>query len=187
VKVAEVAPSATSTVAGTCTAESVDKRATETPPVGAADASFTVPVDDVPPTTELGANVIDPKAIRRTNNVDTATVPSTSAEINDARSELTRLVVNGKVTDVEPAGTVTVAGTLTDGSSDVRVTTTPPVAATADKLTVPTAPLPPVTTLGAIVNVLGPGTSTTTELATDWPESVLAVTVAEDSAVTIPA
>jgi len=56
--VTEVAPAATVTLAGTCAAavlllDSV----TIAPPVGAAWVNVTVPVDEVPPTTEVGFKV----------------------------------------------------------------------------------------------------------------------------------
>jgi len=54
VKVAEVAPAATLTEAGTVTAALLDARATGSPPVGAAELIVTVPVELVPPTTVDG-------------------------------------------------------------------------------------------------------------------------------------
>jgi hypothetical protein len=54
VKVAEVAPVGTVTIAGTVSTALLDDRLTTEPPVGAADESVTVPVDDDPPNTTLG-------------------------------------------------------------------------------------------------------------------------------------
>ena len=54
VKVAVVAPAATVTLAGTDAAALLLERVTLRPPVGAALPSVTVPVDEVPPVTEVG-------------------------------------------------------------------------------------------------------------------------------------
>ena len=58
VNVAVVAPAATVTLPGTCAAAVLllDK-VTTAPPAGAAPLSLTVPVDDVPPFTEVGARL----------------------------------------------------------------------------------------------------------------------------------
>lgn len=53
VNVAEVAPDFTRTVAGTVPAELSDESWTEAPPVGAVPLSVTVPVSDLPPTTDV--------------------------------------------------------------------------------------------------------------------------------------
>ena len=58
VKVAVVAPAATVTLAGTCAAAVLLlDRVTTAPPVGAAAVNVTVPVDEVPPSTEVGLSV----------------------------------------------------------------------------------------------------------------------------------
>ena len=57
VKVAVVEPAATVTDAGTVAFELLDVKATTVPPVPAAEFSVTVPVDEVPPVTELGDTV----------------------------------------------------------------------------------------------------------------------------------
>jgi hypothetical protein len=55
VKVAEVAPAATVTLAGACAAAVLLlDRVTTAPPVGARPVKVTVPVDEVPPITEAG-------------------------------------------------------------------------------------------------------------------------------------
>ena len=58
---------------------------------------------------------------------------------------VTELVVTGKKTATASAGTVTLAGTVTEGESEMSVTTAPPASAAALKTTVPVAEAPPTT------------------------------------------
>ncbi len=53
-KVALVAPAATVTLAGTCTAVLLLDRLTAAPPLGAAPLKVTVPVEELPPVTVEG-------------------------------------------------------------------------------------------------------------------------------------
>jgi len=69
VKVAVVAPAATGTLAGTVAAALLLDRVTVSPPVGAALPKVTVPVDEVPPVTEVGFSVTDETAGGFTINV----------------------------------------------------------------------------------------------------------------------
>ena len=58
VKVTVVAPAATVTLAGTCAAAVLLLvRVTTAPPDGAGPVKVTVPIDDVPPMTEVGLRV----------------------------------------------------------------------------------------------------------------------------------
>src|SRR4051812_40506952 len=57
----------------------------------------------------------------------------------------TGLVVTGNVTATASAGTVTLAGTVTEGEWEVSVTTAPPAGAAAVRKTVPVADPPPTT------------------------------------------
>jgi hypothetical protein len=60
VKVAVAAPGATVTLAGTCAAAVLLLvRVTTAPPDGAGPVKVTVPVDDVPPITEVGLRVTE--------------------------------------------------------------------------------------------------------------------------------
>jgi hypothetical protein len=63
VNVAVVAFAATVTLAGTCAAPLLLDNATVAPPVGAGVFSVTVPVEDEPPTTEVGFNATDAKVV----------------------------------------------------------------------------------------------------------------------------
>jgi len=59
VKVAVVAPAATEVVAGKVAAALLELSAIVIPPVGAAAASVTVPVEVLPPTSEVGFKTTD--------------------------------------------------------------------------------------------------------------------------------
>ena len=59
----------------------------------------------------------------------------------------TDTVLTLNVADVEPAETVTVAGTVEVLELEERATTAPPDGAAAERLTVPVTGLPPVTEL----------------------------------------
>ncbi len=72
VKVAVVAPTATVTLAGTVAAALLLDSVTTAPPVGAALLKVTVPVDEVPPVTEVGFSVTDDTADEPTVRVSVA-------------------------------------------------------------------------------------------------------------------
>jgi hypothetical protein len=57
------------------------------------------------------------------------------------------------VADIEPAGTVTVAGTNAALELEERATTAPPVGAAADRTTVPVTEPPPATELDESVRL----------------------------------
>ena len=61
---------------------------------------------------------------------------------------VTAVVVALNAADTLPAGTVTLAGTVTDRLLFVRVTTAPPVGAGALNVTVPVEEFPPTTVVG---------------------------------------
>jgi len=72
VKVAVVALAATVTLAGTVAAALLLDSVTTAPPVGAALLKVTVPVDEVPPVTEVGFSVTDNTADELTVTVNVA-------------------------------------------------------------------------------------------------------------------
>ena len=122
-----VAFAGTVTLAGTCAAAPLLlERVTTAPPVGAALVSVTVPVEEVPPTTEVGlsVSVLTPLAI--TLRIAVLFVPYV-AEIVAATGLETGLVVTVNVAVVAFAGTVTLAGTWAAAVLLLeRVTTAPP-------------------------------------------------------------
>jgi hypothetical protein len=76
VKVAVVAPAATVMLAGTCAAVVLLLvRVTTAPPDGAGPVKVTVPVDDVPPITEVGLRVTEVSAAAVTVRVAVFVTP----------------------------------------------------------------------------------------------------------------
>jgi hypothetical protein len=76
VKVAVVAPAGTVTVAGTVAAAVLLlERVTVAPPVGAGPVKVTVPVDDVPPITEVGLSVTELRVAAETVRVAVLVTP----------------------------------------------------------------------------------------------------------------
>ena len=122
VKVALVAPAATVTVAGSLAATEVSLSVTEYPPVGAAEAKVTVPVEEVPPTTDVGLT-------SRLATVGAVIVRVAVFELLLAVAVMvalmfaeTAVVVTVKVAVVAPATTVTDDGTVADVELLLRVT-----------------------------------------------------------------
>src|SRR5204863_8453120 len=114
-------------------------------PVGAADCNVTFPVEETPPVTVLGGSVPGEGAVETTrNSVVLTVVPPEEAVTTTPVVCVTGWVLAVKLTVVCPAGTVTLAGTVT---SDVfpleSATTSPPLGAGAPSPTVPVAGVPP--------------------------------------------
>jgi hypothetical protein len=111
VKLAVVAPVATVTLAGTCAAPGLLlDSVTTTPPAGAAAAKVIVPVDEVPPITDVGFSVTllsDPVMTVRL----VVCVAPRFAVIVTVVFDATTLVVAVKVAVVAFAATVMLVGT----------------------------------------------------------------------------
>src|SRR5258705_3662564 len=146
VNVVLVCPAGTTTLNGTV-ASTVLLLASDTTafPFGAADCSVTVAVEETPPVTVLGFSVTEETAVETTrNSVVLTVVPPEEAVTITPVVCVTGWVWAVKLTVVCPAGTVTLAGTVT---SDVfpleSATTTPPLGAGPPSPTVPVAGGPP--------------------------------------------
>jgi hypothetical protein len=149
VKVAVVAPVATVTLAGKCAAEVLLLvRVTTAPPDGAGPVKLTVPVEDVPPTTETGFKPTE----LRTGVVTvkpTVCVEPRVAEIVRGALATTGLVVTVNVAVVAPALTLTEAATWAAAVLLLKRATTAPLAgAGALSVTVPVDEAPPITEEG---------------------------------------
>ncbi len=154
-----VAPAGTVTLDGTEATEllALDREMTA-PPLGAALSRTTFPCELLPPVTVMGlswnAEILAPVIegsglmVRPAN----AKPQLYSAEMLMAVWEPTSEVLIGKVALVEPAGTVTVGGTVTEVSWADNDTTAPPVGAGPLRVTVPVVLLPPTTVLGLRVS-----------------------------------
>jgi hypothetical protein len=105
-----------------------------------------VPVEETPPVTLLGFNVTEETALDTTRNAVVLTVvPPAEAETPTAVVLVTGMVLAVNVALVWPAGTDTLAGTVT---SDVLAlesvtATVPPLGAAPFNVTVPVAGVPP--------------------------------------------
>jgi len=137
VNVADVLPAAIVTVFGAVAFELLQESAITRPPVGAAEVMVTVPVDDLPPTTDAGLTVSDLIVGGLTVSEPVAEapfkLPVTVAVI--ALATATVLAVN--VTVLRPAETVTDAGTVVLLELLDNFTTSPPVGALPVRVTVP--------------------------------------------------
>ena len=143
-----VLPAATVTVAGTVADEELEDRPTEKPPVGAGPLSVTVPVEETPPMTDVGATLTALTVGGTIVKVAELVLVPRVAVIEAGVLVATPVVVIVNVPVIDPDGTVTVAGTVAAALLDVRLTTVPPVPAVAPSVTVPVDDVPPVTDVG---------------------------------------
>ncbi|HTS78220.1 MAG TPA: hypothetical protein VMG40_18550 [Bryobacteraceae bacterium] len=194
VNVADVAPAATVTLAGTLAADDFELESeTTAPPDGAADVRVTVPVTEFPLVTELELSVIPLRA---------ATIGAGLTVIGDVAvtelyvalrvTEVALLTVPAvivNVADVAPAATVTLAGTFAAVEFELEsVTTAPPEGAAAVSVTVPVTELPLVTELEASVKPLrAAGTGLTVIGDVAVTELYVALRVTEVALLTVPA
>ena len=110
--------------------------------------SVTVPVELLPPTTEVGDLLTEDNDAAVTVRVALALTPSVPV-IMEVVFAATPSVVTVNVAEVLPAGTVTLAGTVAAAVLLLEsVTTAPPVGAAAPSRTVPVELLPPTTLVG---------------------------------------
>ena len=98
-------------------------------PGAALHSSLAVAVTGFVPTTVVGTNSTDSIPIGRTESFWVRTVPPKFAVIVPLWSDVTGFVLMENVIVVAPAGTVTLAGVVADGSVSLMETTRPPAGA----------------------------------------------------------
>ena len=190
VNVAVVDPAGTVTDVGTLATVVVALVNVTTTASVAIPVRVTVPVLFVPPFTLVGLRVsVEATRTGLTVIVAVLETPERVAVIVKDDEAVTVRVVIVKVADVDPAATVTLAGTVPIVvDEDARVTTAPPVGAALVNVTVPVTGTPPVTAVTMVVTVdktAGVGV-TVIETVPVLP-LVAAVIVAVDDALTLPA
>jgi len=152
-KVAVVWPEETTAVAGTVAFELSEVRVTVIPPVGAAPFRVTVPVEGLPPITELGESETWIRTAGLIVRVVVTVLEFWVALIVAATVAETGVVPIANVADVWPDKTVTVAGKIALVLLLESVTTVPPVPDAPLRVTVPVLDAPPVTVSGETLTV----------------------------------
>jgi hypothetical protein len=115
VNVAVVAFAATVTFAGTCAATLLLVSDTTAPPAAAGELKVTVPVEEIPPTTEVGFRETEETPAGVTDNPAVWLDPLKAAVNVTEVVTPTAVVVAVKVALLEFAGIVTLAGTWPAG------------------------------------------------------------------------
>jgi hypothetical protein len=153
VNVALVCPDCTVTLDGTVATDVLLlDRFTLAPPEGAAPVNVTVPVELFPPLTLVGLSVSDESVTDEDAGLMVSVawfelLPSV-AVIVAVVIAVTDVVVTVKFVLVDPAGTVTLLGTVALELLLLRLTTLPPEGAAELNVTVPVELVPPVTLVG---------------------------------------
>jgi len=148
VKDAELEPPGIRTDAGPPHAFEPELNVTLIPPAGAADPSFTVPVEAAPPGTSVGLKERDVNFGAVMVSVALAVLRPSVAKIEAVFMEETGVVVMTKVADLAPLGIVIEAGVVAAALEELRETVAPAPPALADKETVPFEIVPPATLTG---------------------------------------
>ncbi len=179
-KVADVAPAATVTEAGTIALVLVEASCTTVPLAGAGPLRMTVPTEGSPPASVDGFRV---KLVREGGLiVRTAVVtkPPWMAVMVAGVGPATGVVVMVKVVVVAPAGIVTVLGTVALDDLELTDTTTPPVGAGPSSVRVPMEELPPVTVVGESVRLVKTGGSIVSVAVEETPPWVAVMVTGVD-------
>jgi hypothetical protein len=152
---ADDCPAATNTLAGTVALVEFDPRVTVSPPVGAFPFRVTVPVDELLPITVAGETETLESATGLIVRPPVIVMLSPVAEIVATVRVVTLAVVTVNVAEVEPAATVTVAGTIALALLDDSDITAPPDGAGPLTVIVAVDDAPPTTVEGVNVSKVG--------------------------------
>jgi hypothetical protein len=148
VNVTAVLPAGIVTVFETAAIEELLDKEITIPPTGAATVIVTVPVDDLPPTTDAGLKVTDLTAGGLTVKVADAETPFNVPVTLTLVALETAMVFVVNVAVLFPAATVTDAGTVPTLELLDSFTIRPPVGASPLSITVPVDDVLPVTAGG---------------------------------------
>lgn len=136
-------------MAGAVADELLLESATVIPPAGAARVRLTVPVEEDPPTTDVGlSETLESAAAGVIVSAPVLVTPLSAALIVAVAVVVTAKVVTGNVAVVSPAATPTEAGTVAFELLLERATVTPPEGAGPVSVTVPVDADPPTTEVG---------------------------------------
>ena len=135
----------------------------------AGPLSVTVPVDGLPPATELGLSDKLASAAGLIVSVADRLLPASAAEREAGVGVSTPVVVAVNVAEVWPAATVTVEGTVAAALLELKLITRPALGAPLEIVTVPIEPVPPVTELGFSVRLVRVGALIVRMALTAWP------------------
>jgi hypothetical protein len=160
VNVAEVAPAATFTEAGTVAFALFDDSVTTSPAAPASPLKVTVPVDETPPRTDVGLTVTLTRVASVTVSVAVWVTPLSKPEIVAVFVVETGTVVIVKVAVVAPTSTVTEGGAVAQLMLDDSDTTVPPIGAGPLIVTVPVEETPPWTEVGLTLTLTKVGAVT---------------------------
>ena len=153
VKVAVVAPAGIVTLSGATAAAKLLLRVMTMPPEGDGDFKVIVPVEGLPAMTDVGLTVSLVIDGAFTVRVAVSELEYNVAVITGEAGLGTPMVEIVKVTEEDPAGTVTVAGTDAHERLLDNATFKPPFGAGAPTVSVPDDEVKPVTTLGLSVKL----------------------------------
>jgi hypothetical protein len=148
VNVPLVAPEGIVTVLGTVADAELLVSETVRPLLGAAEPIVAVPVEELPPVTDVGATVIDAKTGGAIVRISLAEVLFALAVIVADVLLGTGAVVTANVAVVAPDATVTELGTVAKLLLLERLTTKPEPGATEEIVTTPVEVAPPVSDVG---------------------------------------
>ena len=137
-----------------------EDKLTTVPLPAAAPFKVTVPVDEVPPATDVGARVRPVMVAGVIVRVAVADEPPVVAVMVAVVDVETPEVVMAKVAEVAPAATVTLVGGRALVLLEVRATDNPPAGATPLRVSVPVDDVPPSTDVGETTKLDGIGAVT---------------------------